>query len=380
MNTKRNYLGMALLAALMGVTACALLRGQSLSTLGEALSRVNPLFVLAGLGLMLAFVGCEAMCTRLILGRMGYAMPYRRCLGYSFVGFYVSSITPSATGGQPAQIYYMSRDGVPAARGALNMMLIAVGYQTATLTCGLLAFLLLPSARAAMGGGLGLLLLYGGAVMVALTVGMLSLMFLPGAARKLMGRILGLLARVHLVKDRARSEEKLERQLREYAAGAACIRRNPDLMAKVVGLCFLQLIALFSVPYVVYLGFGLTGHSFAEVVGVQALLTLAVSSLPLPGAVGPAEGGFVKAFTLFFGVGLVTPAMLVSRGISFYAFLLISAGVSLCVHLRTRRQGKDVRFTAAEEDLTVCAPQREAEPAARTRRAPTVCFDDQQAS
>lgn len=380
MNAKRNYLGMVLLAALMGVTAYALLRGQSLSALGEALGRVNPLFVLAGLGLMLLFVGCEAMCTRLILGRMGYALPYRRCLGYSFVGFYVSSITPSATGGQPAQIYYMSRDGVPAARGALNMMLIAVGYQTATLTCGVLAFLLLPSARAAMGGALGLLLLYGGGVMVALTVGMLSLMFLPGAARKLAGLVLDLLARVRLVKDRAQAGEKLERQLREYAAGAACVKQNPDLVAKVLALCFLQLIALFSVPYVVYRGFGLSGYSFGEIVGVQALLTLAVSSLPLPGAVGPAEGGFVKAFTLFFGVGLVTPAMLVSRGISFYTFLLISAAASLWVHLRTRRGGGAVRFTApAEERTPACGQDRAAEHAGHSRRVSTACLDDQRA-
>ena len=74
-----------------------------------------------------------------------------------------------------------------------------------------------------------------------------------------------------------------------------------------------------------------------ELVGAQALLTLATSSLPLPGAVGATEGGFVTLFALFFGASLVTPAVLVSRGISFYAFLLISAGVTLTVHLRTRK-------------------------------------------
>ena len=41
---------------------------------------------------------------------------------------------------------------------------------------------------------------------------------------------------------------------------------------------------------------------------------------------------------LFFGSGLVTPAVLVSRGISFYAFLLVSGVVTLCVHLRRRRK------------------------------------------
>lgn len=351
MNAKKNYLGMALLVALMGITGFALLRGHSLSALAEILSRVRPGFVALGLGLMLVFVGCEAMCTKRILGSMGYRTPYRRCLGYSFVGFYFSSITPSATGGQPAQIYYMSRDGVPAARGALNMMLIAVGYQVAAISCGVLAWVFLPAARAAMGGGLGWLLLYGGGIMGVLTAGMLSLMFLPHAARRLCDKILNLLVRLRVVRDRAAAADKLERQLAEYAAGAECIRRAPGLMAQVLGLCMVQLLALFSVPYVVYLGFGLGGASWAEMVGAQALLTLAVSSLPLPGAVGPAEGGFVRAFTLFFGAGLVTPAMLVSRGISFYAFLLLSAGVTLCVHLRTRRRPIERQVPLNVEEL-----------------------------
>ena len=64
---------------------------------------------------------------------------------------------------------------------------------------------------------------------------------------------------------------------------------------------------------------------------------MAVGLLPLPGAVGAAEGSALQALGLFFGPALVTPAVLVSRGISFYGFLLLSAGVTLGVHLRTRR-------------------------------------------
>lgn len=90
-------------------------------------------------------------------------------------------------------------------------------------------------------------------------------------------------------------------------------------------------------PFVVYRAFGLSGYSAADIICTQALVTLAVSSLPLPGAVGASEGGFVKAMTLFFGSALVTPAVLLSRGISFYSFLLISAGVTLWVHFRTSR-------------------------------------------
>ncbi|MFQ8761635.1 MAG: lysylphosphatidylglycerol synthase domain-containing protein [Intestinimonas sp.] len=65
------------------------------------LSTIRPGYVLLGLGLMFCFVGCEAMCSKLILARLGHHLPYRRCLGYSFTGFYVSSITPPLREGSP---------------------------------------------------------------------------------------------------------------------------------------------------------------------------------------------------------------------------------------------------------------------------------------
>ena len=338
MDRKKNLAGMALIVGLMALTGFLLLRDQPFAKLAGILRRLNPAWLLLGLGLMLAFVGCEAMCSHLILGRLGHRTPYRRCLGYSFVGFYVSSITPSATGGQPAQVYCMSRDRIPAAHGALNMMLIAVCYQVVVVGYALTVAVLRFDLVRNLGGGLGLLLLFGGLVNGVLTAGMLCLMFLPNAARRLTGGVLALLVRLRLVRDEAAARAKLEHQLEEYRRGAECVRANRGLVPVLLGLTVLQLTALFSVPLVVYHAFGLTGSGALDIIGTQALITLAVASLPLPGAVGASEGGFVAAMKLFFGAGLVTPAVLVSRGISFYSFLLISGGMTLAVHFRLGRR------------------------------------------
>ena len=215
MDRKTNW-GLLLILTLMSGTIFLLLREQPLSSLLGILSTIRPGYVLLGLGLMFCFVGCEAMCSKLILARLGHHLPYRRCLGYSFTGFYVSSITPSSTGGQPAQIYYMSKDSVPAAHGSLNMMLIAVCYQVVTLGYAVAAFLLLPSVRTGMGAGLGLLLLYGGAMMLILTAGMLCMMFLPNAAQRFTGGLVSLGGRLRLVRHEAQTREKLARQMDAY--------------------------------------------------------------------------------------------------------------------------------------------------------------------
>ncbi len=338
MRNKKNWIGGLILLGLMAVTFYVLLRDQPVSKLSEIAGRLRPGWLAAGLGLMFLFELCEASCTRQILPRLGHRTSLRRCLGYSFVGFYFSSITPSSTGGQPAQIYCMTKDGVSAAHGTLNMMLLALGYQVVLLGYGLVAALLRPELLDAMGTGFRLLLLYGTAVNVALTAGVLCLMFLPNAARRICLWVLALLVRLRIVKDRTGAAARLDHQMEEYRQGALCLKHNPSLLIRLLICTFVQLTALFLVPFAVYRAFGFHGYGAPELVCTQALLTLAVGSLPLPGAMGASEGGFVRAFALFFGAGLVTPAVLVSRGISFYAFLLISGGVTLAVHLGHRRR------------------------------------------
>ena len=338
MDKRKSLVGIGLILALMAFTGYMLLRDMSFSKLAGTLRQLNPLWLLAGLGMMFLFVGSEAMCSRIILGRLGHPMRYRRCLGYSFVGFYVSSITPSATGGQPAQVYYMSRDHIPAAHGALNMMLIAACYQVVVIGYALVSALFHFDLVQNLGGGLGLLLLYGVLVNGGLTAGMLCLMFLPNAARKLTGGVLRLLVKVHVIRNEDSARQRLEKQMEEYRRGAECVKQNPGMVPALLLLTVVQLTALFSVPVAVYYAFGLSGSSPLEIIATQSLVTLAVSNLPLPGAVGASEGGFVTAMALFFGTSLVTPAVLVSRGISFYSFLLLSAIIALLVHLRTHRK------------------------------------------
>ncbi|MEG0825132.1 MAG: lysylphosphatidylglycerol synthase transmembrane domain-containing protein [Oscillospiraceae bacterium] len=337
MKSKKNSVSLLVMLALMGLTGFLFLKDQSLSALADTIRNVNPLYLVLGFALMLVFVGSEAAASKMALSAMGHRVRYRRCFSYSGTGFYFSSITPSATGGQPAQVYYMAKDGIPAAHGTLNMLLITVCYQVVTLVYAVAAWFLGGEAVARLGTGLGVLLGFGGTTMLLLTTMMLLFMFRPAIATRLAGWVLGLGVKVHLIKNEKKAQDTLNHQMEEYRKGAQLLKTRPLLFPAMLGMTFVQMTALYLVPYVVYRAFGLSGGSAVAIVATQALVTLAVSCLPLPGSVGASEVGFVQAFTLFFGAGLVTPAMLLSRGITFYGFLLVAAGITIYVHLRTAK-------------------------------------------
>lgn len=322
---------------LLAWTVYTIFQQQTPGQLAAALLSADWRVLLLGVPLMALFICCEAKATHSILCSLGSPQPFRRCAYYSCVGFFFSTITPSATGGQPAQVVSMSKDGTPAATGALDMLLVTIGYNTAAMGWGIFALCAAGGLTERLGGQVGLLLGFGLAVFALLDAAMFLFLFLPGPAKKLLYGCIALGARVWPALDKAGLEAKADEHLAEYRRGAGLIRRSPELLAKVVGLSALQLACSYAMPYVVYRAFGLSGFSLWEVMALQALCAIAVGYLPLPGSAGAAESVFLRGFLLVYGQGLVAPAMILSRTLNCYLVLAATA-VILAMGRRLRRK------------------------------------------
>ena len=321
----KNLLCAGAVAALLVWTVHTILKEQSPGQLAAALLSADWRVLLLGLPLMALFLCCEAAATWSILRSLGCAQPFRRCAYYSCTGFFFSTITPSATGGQPAQILAMGRDGVPTASGALDMLLVTIGYNTAAMIWGVFALFTAAPFTERLGGQVGLLLGVGLAVFALLDVAMLLFLFLPGPARRLLYACIRLGSRLFPRLDREALEAKADAHLAEYRRGAQLIQRAPSLLIRVLGLSALQLACSYVMPYIVYRAFGLSGFSLGQVFALQALCSIAVGYLPLPGSAGAAENVFLRSFLLIFGESLVAPAMILTRTLSCYLVLAVTA-------------------------------------------------------
>ena len=105
-----------------------------------------------------------------------------------------------------------------------------------------------------------------------------------------------------------------------------------------------QRVFLFAVTYMVYKSYGLSGTPFFDIIAIQAIIAIAVEMLPLPGAAGITEFCFKHMFTAVFGAGYVLPALILSRGMSFYFLIIVGGIVTVIAHfIATRRSyGKAV--------------------------------------
>lgn len=136
-----------------------------------------------------------------------------------------------------------------------------------------------------------------------------------------------------ILKENTGKMKKLEESLEKYHETAGFLKSHMGTMIRVLGITFAQRLALFSVTYFVYRSLGLHGIGMYDLVMLQAVISVTVDMLPLPGGMGISEKLFSVLFVPVFPAGLLLPAMILSRGLSYYTELLLSALMTGTAHL-----------------------------------------------
>ncbi len=333
MNKSKNFYGLFAVLVLTAATVFFLFRKHELGAVVGALQKASPIYLVAGLLLMFLYSASEGIRIWALLASLGYRQRLTACFKYAFLGFYFSSITPSATGGQPAQVYYMNKDGVGLGDSSLCITAITVSYQIGTLIICFVAFLMRRRFVLANLGAVKFLVLFGFVGNCILLFVILQSAFHIDFLKKLFRVIIRGLAKVNIIKDSQRAVGAVDAQLEKYADGGMRLFKKPATLLMILGLTIIQILSRLFVTVVVYQSFHLHGYGFVDILALEALLALGVGFTPMPGSVGVAEAGFVMVNQAIFGAQNLVPAVLLTRGISFYASLVVSGIVSLFAHL-----------------------------------------------
>ena len=172
-------------------------------------------------------------------------------------------------------------------------------------------------------------ILYLGLVLNVICIAaLLLLVFRPAVVRNLTAWTLQLINNIRPLKDPRGIEQKVEAMIGQYEGAAEFFLQHKTVMVKVFIITFIQRCLLFLVTWFVFLSFGLDGHSPILITTLQGIIAVAADMMPTPGGMGISETLFLKIFTPIFGSHLVLPGMVISRAISYYTQLLISAVVT----------------------------------------------------
>lgn len=318
-------------------TVVTVFKGQDMGKMTEAVLQMNPLYLAAAFFLGVLFVCLEGFMIWDLLKALQGKSSLLQCIKYSFVGFFYSGITPSATGGQPMQLYYMTKDGNRATDSTVVLMTVALCYKLVLVWIGL-------GILAGWGGPLRLYLkgyfgfyLLGLVLNTVLVALILLVMLFPEIMLRAAGWGEKRLVRMGLLKESGQRMEKAEHFVDQYRQAVHFLKKHKGKLAEIVGLTFLQRSTLFVLTWMVYLGFGLSGTDGLTVILLQASVYIAVDMLPVPGAQGITELMYKTVFAAVFTGGFLLPSMLVSRSVNFYFLLLISLGFAAAASVLSKK-------------------------------------------
>ena len=320
------------LAVVFALTIYGVFHGEDLSSMMDAIHRADKRWLIPGIALVAFFIWGESIIIWYMMRSSGIQLKKRTCFLFSSVGFFFSCITPSASGGQPMKIYYMKKEKISIPVSTVILMIVTITYKLVLVVIGI--------GIAIFGRGFlhkyleGILPVFylGLALNIFCVTFMTILVFHPLLAKAIMVKGMKLLERLHLVKKKDGRLKKLEDSMDTYRNTAAYLKNNPFVIVKVIGITFIQRMALFAVTWFVYQAFGLHGTGFWEILFLQAVISVSVDMLPLPGGMGISETLFLNIFSPVFG-GLLLPGMVLSRGLGYYGELLISAAFTVVAQL-----------------------------------------------
>ena len=325
------------LAVVFALTIYGVFHGEDLSSMMDAIHRADKRWLIPGIALVAFFIWGESIIIWYMMRSSGIQLKKRTCFLFSSVGFFFSCITPSASGGQPMQIYYMKKEKISIPVSTVILMIVTITYKLVLVVIGI--------GIAIFGRGFlhkyleGILPVFylGLALNIFCVTFMTILVFHPLLAKAIMVKGMKLLERLHLVKKKDGRLKKLEDSMDTYRNTAAYLKNNPFVIVKVIGITFIQRMALFAVTWFVYQAFGLHGTGFWEILFLQAVISVSVDMLPLPGGMGISETLFLNIFSPVFG-GLLLPGMVLSRGLGYYGELLISAAFTVVAQLTNEKK------------------------------------------
>lgn len=234
---------------------------------------------------------------------------------------YYDAITPLGSGGQPFEIYYLRKKGVPIG--------IASGVPIAAYCMDRIAFVLISIIALVWQGfssvptTIIVLCWIGIVINAAIPTAILFFTIMPKVAHSSSRFVARIAKKLHIVKDEEACYNKICGSVLEYAECLKYfIHRSKTRFFFGILLSILSLVALYSMPFFVVRMSGITEGSWIKILSLTVICYMSVTLLPTPGNSGGAEFSFRSIFASFLSGGMLFWGMISWRIASYYLFVI----------------------------------------------------------
>lgn len=341
MKKKLLWAAITLCLSLLTIHALFYNSGLSISELWTDIKEASTGWLIPAALCMLGFIFFEGRSLVLILRTLGYPAKKRRGFLYAAADIYFSSITPSATGGQPASAYFMHKDGISGVAVTVSLILNLTMYTLAIFTLGLFSIICFPGVFLSFELPCKILILFGIAMMLLLTIFFIILLKKQSILLKVGKIIISILRKLHLKKLADKFHSRLDTIIENYNECVVTLAGKKKLLAKTFGLNLLQRASQILVTVFCYFAMHGNLSDGFRVFAIQTYVVMGSNFIPVPGAVGISEFLMFFCYNLLLDEEAASTLALLGRGISFYTCCIISIITVLIGYILIRYKRKN---------------------------------------
>ncbi|MDF2632250.1 MAG: flippase-like protein [Caproiciproducens sp.] len=318
---RKNLFVIITLVLSIGVLLYFLFTNYGIAALGHTITTLKINWLLMAIaGAVFCWV-LEGFVLHLLCVHLYPRWSFGRSFSVGMIGLLYSALTPFSTGGQPMQIYSMSKMGMDTGKAGSIIAMKTLTYQVVMVAYSLvlvamkLHFFQTSVSNFSFVTIIGLI---SNSTFIALVA---LFMISEKTTDKLVTSTIWFFHKIKLCKHPEQRYEKIHSQLAIFHDATKLMGKSTRLYIVVMVITVFQITLNSLIPYFIYRSFNLNTASVVTMLAAQVFVAMVSAFVPLPGASGGAEVSFYGFFGMFFQAAIL-PAMLLWRIITYYANIL----------------------------------------------------------
>lgn len=324
METLKNIKKNSLILLLITIIVLFFLLKDSAQEIFATLSKINIFYLLIAFLLYFLYIITKAYIIYKCVNEKD-KLSFKEAIKHNMITQFFNGITPFSTGGQPMEVYMIAEHNIKVSKATSVTIENFIFYQTALVIYGAIAvacnwiFDLFPKVSI-----LQHLVLLGFIVNILVAVALYAIMLSKKVTKKVSNLLIKLLGKVKIIKDTKKAQNDWSEKLEDFHHISKDLLHRKGIFFLGVFINLVSLTCLYIIP--LFIMYGL--HDFTSLTPISAITSSAYvllmgSFVPIPGASGGIEYGFIKFFGNFMPVVLLNALLITWRFITYYFGMII---------------------------------------------------------
>ena len=299
--------------------------------------KMNYIWIFAAILALIIYRLCASLGHYYIIKANNGKVSYLKCFQINLMILFFHGITPFAGGGQPMEIYFLHKEGIPVTKATNITLQNFIVYQIALILTGLIALIYNHIFNVFPNDSLiKYLVVLGFIINTLVLVVTFILSFGKKTNKFIIEKGIHFLAKIKIIKEEKKTQEKCQKYLQSFHDNAIELKKNKKIVAFMELINIIGLMTMYSMPYPILRGMGININIFKVITAIAYVMIIG-SFVPIPGGTGGIEYSFIFFFQYLISGSILHAAMLVWRLISYYLGMIFGA-IALSLYRKKEKQ------------------------------------------